>query len=305
VRVPRPLTDLIDEVLRRAASDLSEDEAIHDLRVACRRLEAGARVNRTLLPRKHRRAIVNAAKTIRRAFDQARDLEVIAAEIADLPDLTPAFKEQVRLAAAVPPATSEARSMMENSLRRLTRERDRLEEIAPLDRATYAALVAGETVVFFQELDRLLPESTDEALHETRISAKKLRYAMEIGRSVFPRLAAQVKRIKRLQDILGRHQDAAVGLRWAESLSGDEYNATPADRAVLMRYYTRLRREQRRHLRRLLAGWRARDIKNRFLAALQQRRASGERHAEERVDDAQRGSDAREHYAEDSALLVR
>ncbi len=34
-RSPRPLAALIDEVLRRADADLSEEEAVHDLRVAC------------------------------------------------------------------------------------------------------------------------------------------------------------------------------------------------------------------------------------------------------------------------------
>jgi CHAD domain-containing protein len=304
-RRPRPLTDLIDEVLRRAAADLTEDEAIHDLRVACRRLEAGARVNGALLPKKRQRAIRDAAKAIRRAFDQARDREVIAAEIADVPELSPAFRAGMHAAAAGSTAPDDARASAEEHVQRLAEVRHRLDDTPALGRTSYAAAVTGDITAFFDELQRLLPESTDDALHEARISAKKLRYAMEIGRPAFPRLAAQVKRIKRLQDIIGRHQDAVVGLRWAEALAEGEYGATAADRATLMRYYATLRREQRRRLRRLLTGWRARDIKTRFMTALRQGGASGEGHTEDAVDDGKRRSDAGKHQVKDGALLVR
>ena len=267
-RLPRPLTDLLDEVLRRAAAGLQEEEAIHDLRVACRRLEAGVHVNRALLPGRRRRAIRDAAKAVRRAFDQARDLEVIAAEIDDVPDLSPAFREGVRTAAAASSTTQAAQKLAAEHVKTLAGERDRLDEAQVLDRDTYAAAVAADVIAFFGELNRLLPESTDEALHETRIAAKKLRYALEIGRPALPRLATQVKRMKRLQDILGRHQDAAVGLRWAEALADGGYGAAVTDRATLMRYYAALRRGQRRRLRRLVTGWHARHMEARFLAAL-------------------------------------
>jgi CHAD domain-containing protein len=275
-RPPRPLSDLLDEVLRRAAADVGEDEAIHDLRVACRRLEAGAHVNRALLPAKRRRAIRDAAKAIRRAFDQARDLEVIAAEVDDVPDLSPAFREGVRTAAAASSATQAARKLAAEPVKTLAGERGRLDEDAVLDRDSYAAAVAADVIAFFGELNRLLPESTDEALHETRIAAKKLRYALEIGRPALPRLTTQVKRMKRLQDILGRHQDAAVGLRWAEALADGEYGASAEDRAALMRYYATLRRAQRRRLRRLVTGWSARRMEARVLAALNSFRMIGD-----------------------------
>ena len=42
---------------------------------------------------------------------------------------------------------------------------------------------------------------------------------------------------------------------------------TSEDRATLMRYYEGLRRRQRSDLRRLLKGWRERDMRGRFLRA--------------------------------------
>jgi len=267
-RKPRPLAALIDEVLRRADADLSQEEAVHDLRVACRRLEAGTRVNAGVLRRARLRDTRDAAKTIRRSFDQARDLEVIAAELGGVPDLSPAFRTAVRAAAEEHTSGARQRGRVTDALGTLTKVRSTLDAGAVPDRAVLATALGEHTNALFDELDRLLPESSDDALHEARISTKKLRYEVEIAASALPRLRTQVKRLKRLQDIVGRHQDAAVGLAWAEGLTEGAMNATTDDRAVLMRYYAGLRREQRTHLRRLLTAWRTRDMRGRFLKAI-------------------------------------
>ena len=267
-RHARPLADLLDDVLRRAASDLDEEEAVHDLRVACRRLEAGVRLNKEVLGGKRWRLVRDAAREIRRAFDQARDLEVIAAEIATIPGLSEPFRSGVRDAARHQEASSGARGRIGGAVKTLEKVRAHLGDDEVPARETIVAALHTSIDAYFDELARLVPESTDEALHEARIDTKKLRYAMEIGRPAFPRLAAQVKRLKRLQDILGRHQDAAVGLHWAENLAAGELGATAEDRAALMRYYAALAREQRRALRRLLDRWRTGGMRARFLAAV-------------------------------------
>lgn len=265
---PRPLAALIDEVRRRAGGDLDEEEAVHDLRVACRRLEAGTRVNEGVLARKRLRDLRRAAKAIRRAFDQARDLEVIAAEVKDVSGLSGGFRDGIREAAQHQAASAEAAGRIGAELKELEQTRARLTENDVPAREALAGVLVLHIAAFFDEAERLLPESTDDALHELRIGAKKLRYEMEIGRPVFRRLAAQVRRMKRLQDILGRHQDAAVGLHWAENLAADELGAAAEDRATLMRYYAALRRAQRSRLRRLLTGWQQRGIRGRVLAAV-------------------------------------
>ena len=267
-RPPRSLAVLIDTVLRHVESDLGEEEAVHDLRVACRRLEAGARLNRDVLPGKRWQAVRDAAKEIRRAFDQARDLEVIAAELAAVSGLSDAFREGVRAAARHQEASAGARGRIGDAVARLAKARARLTESDLPERESLAAALRATITAFFDESARLVPESTDDALHELRIDTKKLRYAMEISRPAFPRLTVQIKRLKGLQEILGRHQDAAVGLRWAEALAAGELGATADDRAILMRYYAALAREQRRRLRRLLDRWRTSDMRGRFLAAV-------------------------------------
>jgi CHAD domain-containing protein len=267
-RAPRPLAALIDEVLRRADADLSEEEAVHDLRVACRRLEAGTRVNQGVLRKSRLRDLRDAAKSIRRAFDQARDLEVIAEEIGSIEGLSDEFRTAVRDAAGEHAVGARRRGRVGDALKTLTQVRENLADDAAPDRPALAATLREHIAALFDELDRVIPESTDTAVHEVRIDVKKLRYEMEIGSPAFPRLRAQVKRLKRLQDILGRHQDAAVGLTWAEQLNAETYASTVDDRTILMRYYDALRRGQRSRLRRLLVGWRKADMRGRFVKAL-------------------------------------
>jgi CHAD domain-containing protein len=270
-RRARPLATLIDDVLRLAAEDLSGEEVVHDLRVACRRVEAATRVNDGVLPPKALRGLRRSAREIRRAFDQARDLEVIAAELRAIPDLSPAFLAEMAVAGAAQSAGVAAKAAIDPALGRLRRVRARLTEADVPGREALAVTLDAHFAAFFHEIDRLLPESTDESLHEVRITAKKLRYEMEIARPLFARLTPLVKRMKQVQEILGRHQDASVGLRWAELLGEGEHGATEADRAALMRYYARLGLGQRRLLHRLLAQWQRAGMAGRFSAALTRR----------------------------------
>jgi CHAD domain-containing protein len=261
----RSLADLIDGVLKESERDLDEEEAVHDLRVACRRLEAGTRLYADDLPGKRRRAIRDTAKAIRRAFDQARDLEVIAAELQSVAGLSQAFRDGVRAANRAQSAGEQAHADIQPLLDQLRSLRGKLDHDEP-EPSVLLDRLREHAAQLFHGVERLLPESTDNALHELRIEAKKFRYEMEILRPVYPWLKVRVQRIKRLQDILGRHQDAAVGLHWAEALHPGDMDATAEDRATLMRYYVALRREQRRQLRRLIFGWRGRDLGATFLA---------------------------------------
>jgi CHAD domain-containing protein len=267
-RTPRPLATLVDEVVRRSGADLAEEEAVHDLRVSCRRLEAGTRVSQGVLRRSRLRDVRDAAKSIRRAFDQARDLEVIAAELGSVDGLSDPFRAAVQEAADKQATGAQRRGRVGDAVKSLKEVREDLPDDAAPERVTLVSILQEHIAALFDEFDRLVPASTDAALHEARIDVKKLRYEMEIGTPAFPRLRPQVKRLKRLQDILGRHQDASVGLTWSEQLVEGAFDSTATDRERLMRYYDGLRREQRRLLRRLLGGWRARNMRGRFLKAI-------------------------------------
>jgi CHAD domain-containing protein len=70
----------------------------------------------------------------------------------------------------------------------------------------------------------------DAARHELRKDAKKLRYAAEFFAPLYPgkRCRAYRKALARLQDVLGRLNDAAVAATLARELAGPEVVAAAA-----------------------------------------------------------------------------
>lgn len=73
-----------------------------------------------------------------------------------------------------------------------------------------ADLVAAHADELRQKLDACGSIEEQEALHEGRISAKRLRYLLEPFTDELPDAAWAVKRIKRMQDTLGEMHDAHV-----------------------------------------------------------------------------------------------
>jgi CHAD domain-containing protein len=68
------------------------------------------------------------------------------------------------------------------------------------------------------------PDSPPEALHELRKQGKELRYLLELfGAPLFPAEVVKplIKRLKTLQDVLGRHQDRAVQIDFLRGLSNE------------------------------------------------------------------------------------
>ena len=69
-------------------------------------------------------------------------------------------------------------------------------------------------------------DTPDEAVHDLRLSCKKLRYLMEFFRSLFDagEIRTQIKALKRLQDVLGEFNDLAVQqgslMETAEDMTG-------------------------------------------------------------------------------------
>jgi CHAD domain-containing protein len=60
---------------------------------------------------------------------------------------------------------------------------------------------------------RLGHDATAEELHRLRIRAKRLRYALEFFIEPYPKLAPAARAAKALQDVLGAHQDARTARR--------------------------------------------------------------------------------------------
>jgi CHAD domain-containing protein len=172
------------EALRKLADNLQNNpssKALHDTRVAARRVQAVCR----LLPKETRRSngyekFSSSLRAFRRATSQVRDFDTLIETLrtvkASLPEglvdaLSNAREKATTRAMAAAHALSEA-SMPVIDLRRLGGKRT----FKRLSRRTNRRIRVLERLMEQMETEKLEPEE----LHALRIEAKKLRYLLEL-----------------------------------------------------------------------------------------------------------------------------
>jgi CHAD domain-containing protein len=237
------------EYLRRRTTALREQEplvrldredAVHQMRVAARRLRSALRVYGRVLDRESTRAVGDELRWLAGELAPARDTEVVHARLSTLLDEVVEELAAEVVAAGLVPVTLRA-DLDAVFARRADAARTRA--LAALDGPRYRALLdALDALVADPPLGRrglrkgrrVLPEelarverrvarelataldtppgvARDEALHEARKAAKRLRYGREAARPALGRPGRRWKRrVTALQDLLGAHQDAVV-----------------------------------------------------------------------------------------------
>jgi CHAD domain-containing protein len=228
--------------------------AVHQARVATRRLrEALPLVARGSSLQKHRRRV----RRLTRALGPVRELDVALLTLdefagAPLPlrqairqertrmqadmrrtiDRTPLAKLGAKLVAAARKRDKEGPSPRSVDPKQLAAARDRAAR-----RAERLRIKIENAAAIY------LPER----LHDVRIAAKKLRYAMEIVRDLSrSRATARIQALKRAQDLLGRIHDLEVLIARTRAIQGSTNAPTlrvSADMDLLVR---RLETECRR-----------------------------------------------------------
>lgn len=222
----RVLTARLDRVGRAAKRVLAcraeKARAVHKLRVAVRRVEAGVHAFESCLPEALRDRVLAALRVVRRPAGRVRDADVQLGVF-----------ETVRARAEGGRAKAASYMLDRISRRRVRWQARVLEAIGEDPREPWAALAeeirdalaANPDRTRFVDaahvaLDRLLASAMSlagadlrnaEPLHEFRLSVKALRYGLEAYRPCLePGLAARLDGAMRgLQDRLGGVQDAA------------------------------------------------------------------------------------------------
>ena len=232
-RLRARLAEQLDEILAHdPGTRLGHDpESLHDMRVAVRRARALLRAGKTLI---------------------ATDTQMLALELhwlggilGDVRDLDVLLE---RLHAAADELESEDRAAANRLLRGLERQRTRLRRtmLKALDGERYAKLLdrfeatlaeleptASKTTLDalasrqLKDLRRAVDAAgdtpDDTTLHDLRTRGKRMRYAHELAGAT-----KTVERAKRLQDVLGEHQDSVVAAERLRALSRD----APSDQAL-------------------------------------------------------------------------
>jgi len=270
--VLRKHTDRLCRHERRVRLDL-DPEAVHDLRVACRRLRAALQFLGPIAGPLPVRAMCDRLARLARRLGEVRDLDVHNNAL------------EAR-AARLPPA---ARLSLHACVARLRREREKAHArlLTVLETAQFAAcchdleVLAGRLAAVSTPVDdaparaaarplvrRLLRRvrrlggalsaaTSDADLHRLRIRGKKLRYACEflqdIGGSDVAGFAA---RTARLQDALGRHHDLVVEeTLLGRLLASREARRTPATRAALESLLANIAADRKTARVECLAAW--------------------------------------------------
>jgi len=227
-------------VLREADSV----EAVHQLRVAVRRLRSAIAAFKNIADDEATAEIVGELKWLAGACNEARDLDVFALDAArlgagdlDLSPLGPVIEAARARAHAKACAAVASRRFRELVLdatawvetgdwltlggKASAKRRDAPAEV-------FAAKALGKRFKALAKLSGDLKGKDDEARHEARIAGKKLRYAAEAFAPLFDKDARPfIKALKKLQDELGTANDVAVAADLIERLrlKGDALDA--------------------------------------------------------------------------------
>jgi CHAD domain-containing protein len=233
----------------------ADPEDLHQLRVGTRRARAFLRAARPLLDPEWAGSLRAELGWLGSALGPARDLDVLLEHVRE--DLAETGGADGALAGLVESLEREHEDARKAAVAALSDERylallDRLEDPEPRLRTNGTASLAGLWLDEWRRTRRafeaLGPGSTDEELHAARIKVKRARYAAELAA---PELGHRGERFvaaaKRVQDVLGEHQDAAVAEEYVLAWAGGDDTRARAAEPLLER-----ERERRREAR---AGW--------------------------------------------------
>jgi CHAD domain-containing protein len=239
------------------ALDWTDPEGVHSMRVASRRLRSALRDFMPYIRKRPLAQMLKQLRSIADALGEVRDQDVAIEALEEMVGHAPAA-----LASGLSYFILEA-----SELKQLESQ-----FIAGVDGAT--ATHAGSPAITFSTMSReiilerlkefealsngLLNPFEIETLHDMRIAAKRLRYALELFQQCWGRaISGYAKRIARIQGALGGLHDCDV---WIESLGKHIINARKHKQqeqvAALMWLLSHLVKLRTKHLRQAFARWR-------------------------------------------------
>jgi CHAD domain-containing protein len=241
--VRRELATSVVRLLRHDAGvRLGEDpEAVHQARVATRRVRSALRTFRDVLEPEWGRSLRDRSKEVADGLGAVRDTEVLRDRLRSSEPSLPGGDRKAleELVTILESTRNEARDRLLAAIREETyvdlldelveaaREPRVLEEAAG---APAASELRSALERPWQHLEHAVEgareEASDASLHVVRIRAKRARYAAEAVSPVFGKRAeAFAQAAARLQDVLGDHQDSVVARAWLREAAEDGADA--------------------------------------------------------------------------------
>ncbi|MDP1858435.1 MAG: CHAD domain-containing protein [Gemmatimonadaceae bacterium] len=220
---------LADAAAQRERLDQRDDpDALHDFRVAVRRLRSWLHAQRSVLGRSAPARAQRWLGRVAKATNVSRDAEVF---LAWLEGEKAALTARQRVGATWLTQRLEkekeaaAKKVAGEVVRDFERARELLEERLPVYQlklhvhdgarvATFAGemavLVRAQAAMLRRRLELLRTQHDDDAAHRARIAGKRLRYLLEPIEPHMPEGKTTISRLKKLQDALGDFHDTHV-----------------------------------------------------------------------------------------------
>lgn len=199
----------------------SDDEALHDFRVALRRLRSVIRAYRRHLKGSVRKKLRARLSDLADSTNAARDIEVQLDWLSKrAPSLDPEAREgasrlaeRLRSSSGGIPAPEALRAAFDPNHASLRKSLSRLKLRLDRDESFLSAtgrLIAESGARLEESLSSVSSADDGETLHRARIETKRLRYLLEPISARVPEARALVTEMKSLQDELGELQDTRV-----------------------------------------------------------------------------------------------
>lgn len=215
------------------AAQAGDVTSVHQARVASRRLREALPVAASAAAGADWRRARKHARRITRALGPVRELDVALETLAEFGErgVAPATAlARVRRAIVAAREARRAEMLAALSPRRLTKLRREFDGLAsrpdPADRAEALAQSAARVTTRAARLKAAIDHAgavyLADRLHAVRIAAKKLRYAMEFDRELKrSRATARIRRLKEVQDLLGRLHDLEMLIEHTRAVQAD------------------------------------------------------------------------------------
>jgi len=270
---------------REVALDWSDPEGVHSMRVASRRLRGAMRDFMPYLRQRGLTPVLKRAKSIAAALGEVRDQDVAIIALEKIqkeaPDAMSVALQQ--LIDERKERRNESREKLSSVLVASEMKEAKSEFMTRIEKATAVRKARGEaesqpayskmaaTVILerLKELEKLSESLYQpfeiEALHDMRIGAKRLRYAMELFQQCWGRpLQTFAKNAARLQTALGDLHDCDD---WIESLGkriSQARNEKKDDQVAafiwLLSHFVKIRTKHLRQAYHLWGEWETNDV---------------------------------------------
>ena len=264
---------------RQAALDWSDPEGVHSMRVASRRLRSAMRDFMPYLRQRGLTPVLKQTKSIAATLGEVRDHDVAIIALEKIEKQAPAEMSATlkQLVDARKELRNDSREklnsvLVASELKQAKSEfMDRVERATALPKSgdqhlTYSKMSASVIFDRLRELEKLSESLYNpfeiESLHDMRIAAKRLRYALELFQQCWGRsILTFAKTAARMQTALGEVHDCDV---WIETV-GKQVNQARKQKqddqiAALIWLLSHFVKVRTKHLRQAYDLWREWEV---------------------------------------------